>query len=111
MKHTGIQVDNMMCKKRQCLIARNYGIIPKENSNSVSRDIFILSPENKESKARFRRVNVIYLVLIGPVAGWQHFPQGGQVDFYALSIYRGYIKARVSIKEINFCNLNSKFHG
>ena len=42
--------------------------------------------------------------------GWLCFPRGGQVDFCALSIYCGYIKERVSRREINFCNLNSKLH-
>ena len=44
------------------------------------------------------------------MAGWLRFPWGGQVDFCALSLYLVYIKARVSRGEINFCNLNSKFH-
>ena len=44
------------------------------------------------------------------MAGWLCFPWGGQIDFCALSIYRVYIKARVSRRELNFCNLNSKFH-
>ena len=48
------------------------------------------------------------LQLVQPEAGWLCFPWDGQVDFCALSIYRVYIKARVSRREFNFCNLNSK---
>ena len=44
------------------------------------------------------------------MAGWLGFPWGGQVDFCALSKYRSYIKARVFRREVDFCNLNSKFH-
>ena len=44
------------------------------------------------------------------MAGWLSFPLGGQFDFCALSKYRSYIKKLVFRREVDFCNLNSKFH-